>query len=96
LDLLSLYFWHLKQIALTDYNTSADVWIFLCIIFEMLTGFFKNKKGSNYEKDDDCLAQMMELLGRMPMNMSLSVYFKRSFMTLLLYLKKALMEKYRI
>jgi serine/threonine protein kinase len=57
-----------------DYDTSADVWSFACTIFEMVTGdfLFEPRKGSNYDKDDDHLAQMMELLGRMPKNMALS------------------------
>lgn len=58
----------------SDYNTSADVWSFACTIFEMVTGdfLFEPRKGNNYDKDDDHLAQMMELLGRMPKNMALS------------------------
>ena len=56
-----------------DYNTSADVWSFACTIFEMVTGdfLFEPRKGNNYDKDDDHLAQMMELLGRMPKNLAL-------------------------
>ena len=57
-----------------DYNTSADVWSFACTIFEMVTGdfLFEPRKGNNYDKDDDHLAQMMELLGRMPKNLAMS------------------------
>ena len=40
----------------------------------MITGdfLFEPRKGANYDKDEDHLAQMMELLGRMPKNMALS------------------------
>jgi serine/threonine-protein kinase SRPK3 len=64
-----------------DYNTSADVWSFACTIFEMITGdfLFEPRKGQNYDKDDDHLAQMMELLGRMPKNLALSGKHSRKF-----------------
>jgi serine/threonine protein kinase len=64
-----------------DYNTSADVWSFACTIFEMVTGefLFEPRKGNNYDKDDDHLAQMMELLGRMPRNLALSGKNSRKF-----------------
>lgn len=92
-----------------DYNTSADVWSFACTIFEMITGdfLFEPRKGSNYDKDDDHLAQMMELLGRMPKNLALSGKNSRKFFDSkgnlrringLSYwpLKKVLTEKYLI
>jgi len=75
----------------------------------MITGdfLFEPKKGSNYDKDEDHLAQMMELLGRMPKNMALSGKSSKEFfndeghlknITGLNFwpLKKVLMEKYRI
>ena len=92
-----------------DYNTSADVWSFACTIFEMITGdfLFEPRQGSNYDKDDDHLAQMMELLGRMPKNLALSGKNSRKFFDSkgnlrringLSYwpLKKVLTEKYLI
>lgn len=92
-----------------DYNTSADVWSFACTIFEMITGdfLFEPRKGNNYDKDDDHLAQMMELLGRMPKNLALSGKNSRKFFDSKGHLrrisglnfwplKKVLVEKYRI
>ena len=66
-----------------DYNTSADVWSFACTIFEMVTGdfLFEPRKGQNYDKDDDHLAQMMELLGRMPETLAMSGRHSRKFFT---------------
>ena len=41
-----------------DYDTSADLWSFACMIFELITGdfLFEPKKGPNYGKTDDHLA----------------------------------------
>jgi serine/threonine-protein kinase SRPK3 len=75
----------------------------------MVTGdfLFEPRKGQNYDKDDDHLAQMMELLGRMPKNLALSGKNSKKFfdskghlrkISGLNYwpLKKVLVEKYRI
>ena len=59
----------------------SNVWSFACTIFEMITGdfLFEPRKGQNYDKDDDHLAQMMELLGKMPKNLALSGKNSRKF-----------------
>lgn len=38
------------------------------MVFELITGdfLFEPRKGETYDKDDDHLAQMIELLNRMP------------------------------
>lgn len=50
------------------YSTSADIWSVACLIFELLTGdyLFDPHSGLAYDRDDDHLALMTELLGRMP------------------------------
>lgn len=90
------------------YDTSADLWSFACMIFELLTGdfLFEPRKGYYYDKDDDHLAQMIELLGPAPKNFSLAGKNSRRFFDRtghlrkirgLKYwpLKRVLMEKYR-
>lgn len=44
------------------------MWSFTCMIFEMLTGdfLFEPRKGPNFSKNDDHLAQIQELLGKFP------------------------------
>ncbi|RLM87145.1 serine/threonine-protein kinase SRPK-like [Panicum miliaceum] len=50
------------------YSFSVDMWSFACIAFELATGemLFVPKEGHGYSEDEDHLALMMELLGKMP------------------------------
>jgi serine/threonine-protein kinase SRPK3 len=60
------------------YDHSTDMWSLACLvsrivwliekIFELLTGdfLFEPKSADRYDKNEDHLAQMMELLGKMP------------------------------
>lgn len=55
-----------RQVILrAKYDTSADMWSLACITFELLTGdlLFDPKTGENYDRDEDHLALMIELLG---------------------------------
>ncbi|ODV63132.1 kinase-like protein [Ascoidea rubescens DSM 1968] len=47
-----------------SWGCSADVWSFACLIFELLTGdyLFEPIEGHSYSRDDDHLAQIVELL----------------------------------
>lgn len=58
----------------SKYNTTADLWSLACMTFEMLTGdlLFNPKRDRNdvYGKNDDHIAQMMELLGIFPKTFS--------------------------
>ncbi|CAH0475796.1 unnamed protein product [Peronospora belbahrii] len=63
------------------YDTSADIWSMACFVFELLTGdlLFDPKSGRNFNRDEDHLAQMIELLGRMPKSLSGSQRGLREF-----------------
>ncbi|XVF05267.1 hypothetical protein REPUB_Repub05bG0157200 [Reevesia pubescens] len=65
----------------SKYSTSADLWSFACICFEMATGdvLFDPHSGENYDRDEDHLALMMELLGMMPRKIALSGRYSRDF-----------------
>eukprot|EP01059_Diplonema_ambulator_P016577 TRINITY_DN2819_c2_g1_i1.p1 TRINITY_DN2819_c2_g1~~TRINITY_DN2819_c2_g1_i1.p1 ORF type:complete len:534 (+),score=218.87 TRINITY_DN2819_c2_g1_i1:41-1642(+) len=54
------------------YSTPIDVWSCACIIFELLTGefLFDPRTGDNFDRDEDHLALMIELLGPLPPRMS--------------------------
>lgn len=57
-----------------NYDTSCDVWSAACVIFELVTGdfLFSPHSGKRYCKDEDHIAQMIELLGKMPRSFALS------------------------
>lgn len=49
-----------------SYSASADIWSVACLIFELVTGdtLFSPKSSSQYSRDEDHLAQILELLGK--------------------------------
>jgi serine/threonine-protein kinase SRPK3 len=55
------------------YDTSADMWSLACMVFELVTGdlLFDPHEGDGYDRDEDHLAQMQELLGRLPRGIAL-------------------------
>jgi serine/threonine-protein kinase SRPK3 len=56
------------------YGTSADMWSLACIMFELLTGdlLFDPHSGKAWDRDEDHLAMMYELLGGFPRKMARS------------------------
>ena len=69
----------------SKYNLSADMWSLACMTFELLTGelLFNPKKDTNdqFGKNDDHLAQIMELMGRFPKKMSMRGEKARKYIT---------------
>ncbi|CUM67763.1 uncharacterized protein PRCAT00005468001 [Priceomyces carsonii] len=51
-----------------QWGSSTDLWSIGCIIFELITGdfLFDPHEGKDFDKDDDHLAQIIELLGEFP------------------------------
>ncbi|KAJ5618831.1 hypothetical protein N7510_002815 [Penicillium lagena] len=56
------------------WGASTDVWSMACMVFELITGdyLFDPQSGTKYGKDDDHIAQIIELLGPFPKSLSLS------------------------
>ncbi|KAK7404813.1 hypothetical protein VNO78_05785 [Psophocarpus tetragonolobus] len=65
----------------SKYSTPADLWSFACICFELATGdvLFDPHSGDNYDRDEDHLALMMELLGMMSPKLALGGRYSREF-----------------
>jgi serine/threonine protein kinase len=63
------------------YNTSADMWSLACIVFELLTGdlLFDPRSGDDYDRDEDHLAQCVELLGRLPRRLTTEGRYSRQY-----------------
>lgn len=65
----------------SSYSISVDMWSMGCMVFELLTGdlLFEPKNGSSFNKNDDHLAQMLELLGKMPKRLTLSGKYSKDY-----------------
>ncbi|KAI9893758.1 MAG: serine/threonine protein kinase, CMGC group [Vezdaea aestivalis] len=56
------------------WGASTDVWSMAAMVFELITGdyLFDPQSGTKYGKDDDHIAQIIELLGMFPKSLCLS------------------------
>ncbi|KAL5709657.1 non-specific serine/threonine protein kinase [Ranunculus cassubicifolius] len=63
------------------YSTPVDLWSFACICFELATGdvLFDPHSGDKFDRDEDHLALMMELVGTMPRKIALGGKYSRDF-----------------
>eukprot|EP00794_Sanderia_malayensis_P005974 gene5974-6670_t len=67
----------------SGYGPPADIWSTACMAFELVTGdfLFEPHSGQDYSRDEDHIALIVELLGRLPKHISLSGKYSREYFT---------------
>jgi len=63
-----------------DWGTRADVWSVACVIFELLSAeylFDPHGQGGLFTKDDDHMAQIIELMGDFPLDAKMGGGYSR-------------------
>lgn len=73
-DIQTRQYRSLEVIIGAGYDTSADIWSTACMAFELASGdyLFEPHAGENYDRDDDHLAHIIELLGPIPKDIALA------------------------
>ncbi|THH13710.1 hypothetical protein EW146_g6550, partial [Bondarzewia mesenterica] len=64
------------------WGPSADIWSVACVLFELLAGgdyLFDPQAGSRYSKDEDHIAQIIELMGEFPQTLAFSGKYSSRF-----------------
>ncbi|KAG6910565.1 hypothetical protein DXG01_009515 [Tephrocybe rancida] len=63
-----------------DWDARADIWSVACVVFELLTSEFlfdPHGQGERFTKDDDHMAQIIELLGDFPLELKMGGKYSR-------------------
>ncbi|XP_051967017.1 SRSF protein kinase 1-like isoform X3 [Xyrauchen texanus] len=82
-DIQTRQYRSLEVLIGTGYGTPADIWSTACMAFELATGdyLFEPHSGEDYSRDEDHIALIIELLGKIPRKLILNGKYSKEFFT---------------
>nr|XP_005995499.1 PREDICTED: SRSF protein kinase 1 isoform X2 [Latimeria chalumnae] len=82
-DIQTRQYRSLEVLIGSGYSTPADIWSTACMAFELATGdyLFEPHSGEDYSRDEDHIALIIELLGRIPRKLILAGKYSKEFFT---------------
>nr|XP_020474774.1 SRSF protein kinase 1 isoform X1 [Monopterus albus] len=82
-DIQTRQYRSLEVLIGSGYSTPADIWSTACMAFELATGdyLFEPHSGEDYSRDEDHLALMIELLGKIPRQYAQSGKYSQEYFT---------------
>ncbi|KAI3369469.1 hypothetical protein L3Q82_007684 [Scortum barcoo] len=82
-DIQTRQYRSLEVLMGAGYSTPADIWSTACMAFELATGdyLFEPHSGEDYSRDEDHLALIIELLGKVPRKLILAGKYSKEFFT---------------
>ncbi|KAL0978811.1 hypothetical protein UPYG_G00176040 [Umbra pygmaea] len=82
-DIQTRQYRSLEVLMGAGYGTPADIWSTAAMAFELATGdyLFEPHSGEDYSRDEDHIALIIELLGKVPKKMILAGKYSKEFFT---------------
>ncbi|XP_028302599.1 SRSF protein kinase 1b isoform X3 [Gouania willdenowi] len=82
-DIQTRQYRSLEVLMGSGYSTPADIWSTACMAFELATGdyLFEPHSGEDYSRDEDHIALIIELLGKVPRKLILTGKYSKEFFT---------------
>uniref|UniRef100_A0A8C9WKF1 non-specific serine/threonine protein kinase n=1 Tax=Scleropages formosus TaxID=113540 RepID=A0A8C9WKF1_SCLFO len=82
-DIQTRQYRSLEVLIGAGYGTPADIWSTACMAFELATGdyLFEPHSGEDYSRDEDHIALIIELLGKIPRKLIMAGKYCKEFFT---------------